>query len=54
MIIQIFNLIKGSSLENKDITKMVLVRDYSLLHDVFVASFTIVRQGDTVTGYKNR
>ena len=46
---QVLDLIKGSA-RITDITKMILVRDYSLLHDVFVVSFTINKTGETVTG----
>jgi hypothetical protein len=42
--------VNAFDLSNKDVTKMILVRDYTLVHDVFVASFTIKKEGTTVTG----
>ena len=45
---RVVKLISASS-GKENLNKMILVRDYLALHDVFVASFTIVREGDTVT-----
>lgn len=46
---QVIGLIKTSA-GKSGITKMILVRDYTLLHDVFVCSFTLNMDGEKVTG----
>jgi hypothetical protein len=38
------------SAQKSDLSKIILVRDYTALHDVFVASFTLVKEGEKVTG----
>ncbi len=48
-VTKVLNTVKGIK---KDVTKLLLVRDYGVLHDVFIGVLTIVKDGENVTGLK--